>query len=116
MIVSIYYEGVFSYGAVKGTHPPRGQGAAGVISSRSTVFEPPGRHKLLGAIADEFAKYFDTSKATVVLTAEASDPLPATVCARRYGVYMLFAKKAKSDNIESGLIQSEIFPIRIRKR
>ena len=28
--------------------------------------------KLLGDIADEFAKYFDTSKATVVLTAEAS--------------------------------------------
>ena len=65
--------------------------------------------KLLGDIADEFAKYFDTSKVTVVLTAEASGIALATACAERYGVPMLFAKKAKSDNIESGLIQSEIF-------
>ena len=47
--------------------------------------------KLLGDIADEFAKYFDTSKVTVVLTAEASGIALATVCAERYGVPMLFA-------------------------
>ena len=72
--------------------------------------------KLLGDIADEFAKYFDTSKATVVLTAEASGIALATVCAERYGVPMLFAKKAKSDNIESGLIQSEIFSYTYKKK
>ena len=72
--------------------------------------------KLLGDISDEFAKYFDTSKATVVLTAEASGIALATVCAEKYGVPMLFAKKAKSDNIESGLIQSEIFSYTYKKK
>ena len=72
--------------------------------------------KLLGDIADEFAKYFDTSKVTVVRTAEASGIALATVCAERYGVPMLFAKKAKSDNIESGLIQSEIFSYTYKKK
>ena len=65
--------------------------------------------RLLEDIADEFAKYFDTSKITVVLTAEASGIALATICAQKYGVPMLFAKKAKSDNIESGLYQSEVF-------
>lgn len=72
--------------------------------------------KLLGDIADEFAKYFDTSKATVVLTAEASGIALATVCAERYGVPMLFAKKAKSDNIEGGLYQSDIFSYTYKKK
>lgn len=72
--------------------------------------------KLLGDIADEFAKYFDIDKVTLVLTAEASGIALATVCAEKYGVPMLFAKKAKSDNIESGLIQSEIFSYTHKKK
>ena len=52
----------------------------------------------------------------MVLTAEASGIALATVCAERYGVPMLFAKKAKSDNIESGLIQSEIFSYTYKKK
>ena len=72
--------------------------------------------KLLGDIADEFAKYFDIDKVTLVLTAEASGIALATVCAEKYGVPMLFAKKAKSDNIESGLIQSEIFSYTYKKK
>ncbi|MBQ2782443.1 MAG: xanthine phosphoribosyltransferase [Oscillospiraceae bacterium] len=72
--------------------------------------------KLLEEIADEFAKYFDISKITVVLTAEASGIALATACAQKYGVPMLFAKKAKSDNIESGLIQSEIFSYTYKKK
>ena len=72
--------------------------------------------KLLGEIADEFAKHFDISKITVVLTAEASGIALATACAQKYGVPMLFAKKAKSDNIESGLIQSEIFSYTYKKK
>ena len=72
--------------------------------------------KLLGDIADEFAKYFDIDKVTLVLTAEASGIALATVCAEKYGVPMLFAKKAKSDNIESGLIQSDIFSYTYKKK
>ena len=52
---------------------------------------------LMGAIADEFAKYFDVKNITMVLTAEASGIALATICAERYGVPMVFAKKAKSD-------------------
>lgn len=71
---------------------------------------------LLSDIADEFAKYFDIGKVTVVLTAEASGIALATMCAAKYGVPMLFAKKAKSDNIESGLIQSEIYSYTYKKK
>lgn len=72
--------------------------------------------RLLEDIADEFAKHFDTSKITVVLTAEASGIALATICAQKYGVPMLFAKKAKSDNIESGLYQSEVFSYTYKKK
>ena len=64
---------------------------------------------LMSQLADEFAKYFDVNNITMVLTAEASGIPLATVCAQKYGVPMVFAKKAKSDNIEGGLYQSEIF-------
>ena len=72
--------------------------------------------KLMGQMADEFAKYLDVSKATVILTAEASGIALATVCAQRYGIPMIFAKKAKSDNIEGGLYQSEIFSYTYKKK
>ena len=71
---------------------------------------------LLDKIADEFAKYFDTSKITMVLTAEASGIALATVCALKYGVPLLFAKKAKSDNIEGGLYKSEVFSYTYKKK
>ncbi len=71
---------------------------------------------LLGDIADEFAKHFDVKDITMVLTAEASGIALATVCAQRYGVPMVFAKKAKSDNIEGGLYQSEIFSYTYKKK
>ena len=72
--------------------------------------------RLLEDIADEFAKYFDTSKITVVLTAEASGIALATICAQKYGVPMLFAKKAKSDNIEGGRYQSDIYSYTYKKK
>lgn len=72
--------------------------------------------KLMKEIAKEFKRRFDLSDITVVLTAEASGIALATVCAEEFGVPMVFAKKAKSDNIEGGLYQSDIFPIPIRKR
>ena len=72
--------------------------------------------KLMEHIADEFAKFFDVKDITMVLTAEASGIALATICAQRYGVPMVFAKKAKSDNIEGGLYQSEIFSYTYKKK
>ncbi len=71
---------------------------------------------LMGEIADEFARYFDTKNITMVLTAEASGIALATICAQKYGVPMVFAKKAKSDNIEGGLYQSDIFSYTYKKK
>ena len=72
--------------------------------------------RLMGDIADEFAKYFDIDNITMVLTAEASGIALATICAQKYNVPMVFAKKAKSDNIEGGLYQSEIFSYTYKKK
>ena len=71
---------------------------------------------LMCDIADEFAKYFDVNNITMVLTAEASGIALATICAQRYGVPLVFAKKAKSDNIEGGLYQSDIFSYTYKKK
>ena len=71
---------------------------------------------LMRELADEFAKYFDVKDITMVLTAEASGIALATICAERYGVPMVFAKKAKSDNIEGGLYQSDIFSYTYKKK
>lgn len=71
---------------------------------------------LLTQIADEFAKIFDTKDITVVLTAEASGIALATICAQKYGVPMIFAKKAKSDNIEGGIIKSDIYSYTYKKK
>ena len=71
---------------------------------------------LMGAMAEEFAKYFDVKNITMVLTAEASGIALATVCAEKYGVPMVFAKKAKSDNIEGGLYQSDIYSYTYKKK
>lgn len=66
-------------------------------------------------LAEEFEKFFDTKRITAVLTAEASGIPVATICAHKYGVPLLFAKKAKSDNIENGLYKSEVFSYTYRK-
>ena len=71
---------------------------------------------LMRNIAREFARRFDISKVTRVLTAEASGIALATICADAFGVPMLFAKKAKSDNIESGLYQSEVYSYTYKKK
>ena len=71
---------------------------------------------LMEDMAEEFQKYFDTKNITMVLTAEASGIALATICARKYGVPMVFAKKAKSDNIEGGLYKSDIFSYTYKKK
>ena len=67
-------------------------------------------------LAEEFAKIFPVEEVTMVLTAEASGIALATVCAQKFGVPLLFAKKAKSDNIEGGLYQSDIFSYTYKKK
>ena len=70
---------------------------------------------LMGRMADEFAKHFDISRITKILTIEASGIALATVCSFKWGVPLLFAKKAKSDNIENGLFCSEIYSYTYKK-
>ena len=65
--------------------------------------------KLMREMAKEFGRLFDLTGITAVLTVEASGIALATICAEEFGVPMIFAKKAKSDNIEGGLYKSEIF-------
>ena len=70
----------------------------------------------MGELAEEFKKFFDPKDITMILTAEASGIALATVCAQSFGVPMVFAKKAKSDNIEGGLYQSDIFSYTYQKK
>ena len=70
----------------------------------------------LGEMADEFGRIFDLSQVDVVLTAEASGIALASICAYKWGKPMLFAKKAKSDNIEGGLYKSEIMSYTYNKK
>ena len=71
---------------------------------------------LLEHIAEEFGRHFDMDRVTVILTAEASGIALAAIVARHFGKPMIFAKKAKSDNIEGGLYQSEIFSYTYKKK
>ena len=70
----------------------------------------------MGQLADEFARIFDLSQVDVVLTAEASGIALAAICAFKWGKPMIFAKKAKSDNIEGGLYKSEIMSYTYKKK
>ena len=71
---------------------------------------------LLREIAHEFKRLFPTEGLTAVLTVEASGIPLATICAEEFGVPLVFAKKGKSDNIEGGLDQSEIFTYTYKKK
>lgn len=71
---------------------------------------------LLTRIAEEFGKYFNMDEVTMILTAEASGIALATAVATYFHKPMIFAKKAKSDNIEGGLYQSEIFSYTYKKK
>ncbi len=70
---------------------------------------------LMRQMAKEFARHFDTEGITAVLTVEASGIALATITAEELGVPLLFAKKAKSDNIEGGLYRSEIYSYTYKK-
>ncbi len=72
--------------------------------------------KLMRSIAKEFAKSFDLTGLTAVLTVEASGIALGAMVADELGVPLIFAKKAKSDNIEGGLLKSEIFSYTYKKK
>ena len=69
----------------------------------------------MGRMAEEFENHFDLSKITLILTIEASGIALASVCSYKWGIPLLFAKKAKSDNIENGIICCEIFSYTYKK-
>ena len=72
--------------------------------------------RLMRNIADEFGKYFNMDEVTMILTAEASGIALATMVAQRFDKPLLYAKKAKSDNIEGGLYQSDIHSYTYKKK
>ena len=72
--------------------------------------------ELMDHIAQELGRHFDMDAVDVILTAEASGIALAAIVAQHYGKPMIFAKKAKSDNIEGGLYQSEIFSYTYKKK
>lgn len=71
---------------------------------------------LVRVIAKEFGRLFDLDGLTAVLTVEASGIALGAICAEEFGVPLIFAKKAKSDNIEGGLYQSEIYSYTYKKK
>jgi len=71
---------------------------------------------LLVHIAQEFGRHFNMDEVTMILTAEASGIALAAICAQYFSKPMIFAKKAKSDNIEGGLYQSDIYSYTYKKK
>ncbi|MCE5189221.1 MAG: xanthine phosphoribosyltransferase [Eubacteriales bacterium] len=71
---------------------------------------------LMRSMAKEFKSRFDLTGLTAVLTVEASGIALATICAEEFGVPLVFAKKAKSDNIEGGLYKSDIYSYTYKKK
>ena len=71
---------------------------------------------LMSHIADEFGRLFNMDDVSVILTAEASGIALSAVVAQHFGKPMIFAKKAKSDNIEGGLYQSSIYSYTYKKK
>jgi len=71
---------------------------------------------LMRDMAKEFKRLFDLKGLTAVLTVEASGIALATLCAEEFGVPLVFAKKAKSDNIEGGLYKSDIYSYTYKKQ
>jgi xanthine phosphoribosyltransferase len=64
--------------------------------------------ELLDRIGEEFHRRFADKKVTKVLTIEASGIAIAYAVARCFGVPMVFAKKAKSINIDGDMYRAEV--------
>ena len=72
--------------------------------------------ELMDHIAEEFGRHFNMDDVTLILTAEASGIALSAIVARHFRKPMVFAKKAKGDNLEGGLYQSEIFSYTYRRK
>jgi xanthine phosphoribosyltransferase len=72
--------------------------------------------KLMRELAKDIRAHFAGREITKVMTVEASGIPMATIAADELGVPLVFAKKAKSDNIEGGLICSEIHSYTYNKK
>ena len=72
--------------------------------------------ELMDHIAEEFGKHFNMDEVTMILTAEASGIALSAIVAQHFHKPMIFAKKAKSDNIEGGLYQSDIYSYTYKKK
>ena len=72
--------------------------------------------ELMDHIAEEFGKHFNMDEVTMILTAEASGIALSAIVAHHFHKPMIFAKKAKSDNIEGGQYQSDIFSYTYKKK
>lgn len=64
--------------------------------------------RLIDEIGEEFYRRFKHKKITKILTIEASGIAIAYAVARRFGVPMVFAKKAKSINIDGDMYTAEV--------
>ncbi len=73
---------------------------------------------LMRRIAREFVRVFagQLGGVTKVMTVEASGIPLGTMTAEELGVPLVFAKKAKSDNIEGGILRSEIYSYTYKKK
>ena len=71
---------------------------------------------LMEVLADQFMKEFADLGITKILTVEASGIALGSITAQRFKVPLVFAKKAKSDNIEGGLYRSDIFSYTYKKK
>ncbi len=72
--------------------------------------------ELLREMALEFRRLFPDTDYTKILTVEASGIALGAMTAQVFGLPLLFAKKAKSDNIEGGLYRSDIFSYTYKKK
>lgn len=72
--------------------------------------------RLMREIAREFRRLFPEKQINKILTVEASGIALAAITALEFDVPMVFIKKAKSDNIEGGLYQSDIFSYTYKKK
>ena len=91
------------------------------IAGNRVFFKPEnmqrtGSYKVRGAYY-KISTMSDEERSHGLITASAGNHAQGVAAAaQKYGVPMLFAKKAKSDNIESGLYQSEVFSYTYKKK
>lgn len=65
--------------------------------------------QLLGQMADELCRRLDLSGVTKVLTAETSGIAMAAVCAYRFGLPLVYAKRVRSEPTDAPVYKSTVF-------